>query len=244
MGKVVSGMGRETTLRQLVYMCNKEILKNEGMTRSELHDITNWVLNNAAIYDFTTDVVSITQGNSLGVGEENKDRPVKIPRFMIYELGSINAFDFINNRKDKKHFNLQSLKTFENLEDYLRHHRTGDIVVIIDGEIVDFERVTTSAWYTEIVWDIDTHIVTYELEDKEEKEVLRSKKQLENRILELVEKFAVEIQAYDLVQGERLDFQVSDIVYRTIDDNKDKLGIMWVRDVDSDFEEDDDWGGF
>jgi hypothetical protein len=36
-------MGRETTLRQLIYMCNKEILKNEGMTRTELHEITDWV---------------------------------------------------------------------------------------------------------------------------------------------------------------------------------------------------------
>lgn len=229
-------MGRETTLRQLIYKCNKEILKEEGMTRSELHAVTNWVLNNAAVSKFSADDIYITDGSYIGVGENNKDRTLTLPRFMTYEFGKLDFFTFIEN--NKRNFKLKSYRSFEELETFLIYATT-KVVVIIDGEIVEYERVGHNNWGWEVVWGKDTYIITYILNDYDEKEICKSKVQLKNRILWLIEEGAADIVAYNIVEGKSLEFVINRTIYSTKPSADDEPGLLWLSEQDFDDEEEE-----
>lgn len=231
-------MNREQSLRQLIFKCNKELLKNEGMTRSELHNLTNWVLSNAAISKLTPDEIFLTEGSYLGLGESNFDREIVLPRFMTYEFGRLDFFSFI---KDKhKTFRLKSYADFEELERYLSYTES-DVVVIIDGEVTGYKKQGHSTYGWEIIWACDVYIVTCVAEDTQRKEIYRSKQQLQAKLLQLVAEEAEEIQAYNIVSGERMDFLVRKDIYST-KATKDSISLClsWykdLREVDEDSEE-------
>ena len=232
-------MGREQSLRQLIFNCNRELLKSEGMTRSELHDLTTWVLSTAAVSKLNAEAIFITEGNYLGLGVCNYDKEITLPRFLTYELGRLNIFGMLNSKQ--KSYKLTSYATFEELESHLTY-ATNDIVAIVDGEIVEYKKQGRESWGWEIVWGCDAYIVTYFAEDRECKEVLRSKAQLQNRLMQLVAEEAEEIQAYNIISGESLDFLVrKDIYYTTKKSSKtaDSLSLTWCSDMRDDDEDEE-----
>lgn len=229
---------RETTLRQLIYNCNKELLKGQGLTRTELHELTTWVLSNAAISKFTHDEVYILNGNPvLGVGLSNFDKEVKFPRYLSYELGKADIFNMLSNTG--KSFRLRSFDTFSELENYLTY-ATNEVIIVIDGKIVEYEKRGKKNWGYEIIWGCDTYIITYVLDDMEQKEIIKSKLQLQNRLVILVQEGAKEIQAYNIIEGERVDFEVHKRVYTTrptpIEEN---LRLTWSKDINEEDEEEE-----
>lgn len=232
---------RETTLRQLVYSVVKEATKEEGLIRSEIHELTEYILNNSVL-EFTSDRLHLTEGNSMGIGESNKDKKITIPRFLTFNFNKKNIFQLLNSSSSRT-WVLKTFQALEDIEGELIYNSNSKLVAVIDGEIVNYTVKYEKNWGYEVLWDCDVYIVTYVLDDKEEKEVLRSKKQLEERVLELVEKGATEIVAYDIVEGESLDFEVSKTVYTTrperLSDNGD-LGLMWLRENEGFFEEEDE----
>jgi hypothetical protein len=88
------GMSRETTLRQLIYSCVKEATKSEGLIRSEIHELTEYILNNSVL-ELTTERLHLTEGNSLGIGKSNKDRKITVPRFMSFNFNKKNIFQML-----------------------------------------------------------------------------------------------------------------------------------------------------
>lgn len=228
-------MSREQSLRQLIFKCNKELLKEEGMTRTDLHDLTTWVLSNAAINKLTADEIFITEGNYLGLGESNYDRVITLPRFMSFQFGRIDFFGFINNRQ--KTFRLKSYADFSELESYLAYTEA-EAIVVIDGELVTYKKQGHNTWGWEIIWGCDAYIVTFVAEDREFKEVLKSKVQLQNRLMQLVAEEAKEIKAYNILSGESLDFLVRKDIYTTKPSKGvDSLCLTWYKDMRDDDEE-------
>lgn len=228
-------MSRETTLRQLIYKCNKEIFKEQGLTRSELQDLTTYVLSTAAVSKLTPDEMFITEGNMIGLGVCNYDRKISIPRFIVYEFGNLGVFELLGGKQ--KSYKLKSAATFDELENYLIYS-TNSVAVVVDGEILKYQKVGDKGWGWEIVWSCDTYIITYISEDLEQKEILRSKQQLQTRLLQIVVEGSTEIQAYNILSGERLDFIVRKDIYTTKATNgADGLCLIWCKDMREDDEE-------
>lgn len=233
-------VGRETTLRQLIFKCNKELFKEQGLTRSELHDLTTYVLSTAAVSRLSENELFITDGNMLGLGVCNYDREITVPRYISYELGNLGVFELLGGKQ--KSYKLKSYNTFEELESCLTYS-SNTVVAIVDGEIVEYQKQGNNSWGWEILWGCDTYIVTYVAEDTEHKDVLRSKIQLQNKLLQLVAEEAEEIQAYNIVSGESLDFLVRKDIYCTTKKSSktaDSLSLTWcsdMRDEDEDSEE-------
>mgnify|MGYP001291947187 FL=1 len=167
-------MGREITLRQLIFKCNKELFKEQGLTRSELHDLTTYVLSTAAVSKLTEEELYISEGNSLGLGVSNYDREITLPRFLVYEFDKLGVFEFLGG--NQRTYRLKSFSKFDELESHLKYS-TSNAVVVIDGEITEYQKVGNRSWGWEIVWGCDAYLVTFTAEDTEHKEVLKSKEQ-------------------------------------------------------------------
>jgi len=239
---------RETTLRQLIFMCLKEKLKEEGLTRTELHDLTDYILNNSTM-GLTAENIELCEGNRFGVGDENKDKTLTIPRFLGFNYSKTNAYDFFSDNK-KKSWRLHTYMSFDNLMSALSFQGVDGTIIIIDGEIIDYNRkMADNQDYIgyDVIFDTNIYKVSCFLEDKEYEEYFRSKKQLESRVIELVEKKADEISILNKITNEYMYFEINKNIYTNRDiisksEDFNQMGLMWVRDVDD--EDDEDWGEF
>jgi hypothetical protein len=225
---------RETTLRQLIYHAVKEVTKEEGLLRSEIHTLVEHILNNSVL-ELTTERLHLTEGNFFGVGENNKDRRLTVPRFISFSFKKQSLFDMLN--KQGRTWELRTYSDFDDLERALTCELDEQLIAIVDGEIVEYQKVGHNTWGWEIIWGCDAYIVTYVSEDMEQKEILRSKLQLQNRILQLVAEEAEGIQAYNLLSGEKIDFLVRKDIYTTkLTKTADGLWFTWCNDMREDDE--------
>jgi hypothetical protein len=80
--------------------------------------------------------------------------------------------------------------------------------------------------------------VTCVAEDTQRKEIYRSKQQLQAKLLQLVAEEAEEIQAYNIVSGERMDFLVRKDIYSTkaTKDNNSQC-LSWYKDLREEYED-------
>jgi len=222
------GKLRETTLRQIVYSAVSIILKQDGLTRTELHELADFILDNSSL-NLSAEKICLAEGNYFGVGEYNKDRGFALPRFITFELTRPSAFDIMNNNKSKT-WRLRSHETFEELENYLTYSRQDQPAVFIDGTHTEYNLMGTETWGYEVQWiGCDAvYIATYVLNNKEEKELINSKLQLQRKLIELVEQGAEEIQAYNVVQGENMPFKVQGVLYNSNQLKDNRKGLVWV----------------
>lgn len=230
---------RETTLRQLVFMCLKEKLKNDGMTRTELHELTDYVLDNSTL-ELSADNLELYEGNMFGVGNENKDKPLTIPRFLAFTYSRATAFKFFLRDK-KKSWSLDTFSSFDNLPSSLIFQGE-DVILLIDGEIVGYKvKNGEDVYMNDVVFDKDIYSISCVLEDEEHEEFLRSKRDLETRVIELVEQKAKSLNIENLITGEDKFFEIRKNVYTnrmSKPEDFDALDIIWVREVeDDDFED-------
>lgn len=227
---------RETTLRQVVYAAVKKSLKQDGLTRTEIHELTDYILDHSSI-DLSAKKICLTEGNYFGIGEHNKDRVFNLPRFVTFEFMKASAFDIINNNKGKT-WRLKSHDTFEDLENYLTYSMHDKPVVFVDGTITEYELMGTKNWGYEVNWiGCDAvFIITYVFNDKDEKELLNSRVKLQLKLIELVEEGAEEIQAYNIFAGESLQFKVQGTLYNSNQFNDYNKWLVWVTDEADDEE--------
>ena len=219
---------RETTLRQLIFEAVKVSLKRDGLTRTELHELTDYILDNSSL-DLSAEKVCLTEGNYFGIGEHNKDRVFTLPRFITFEFIRPHAFDIINYDKSKT-WRLRSHETFEELENFLTYSKQDQPVVFIDGNHTEYNLEGTESWGYEVKWiDCDAvYIATYVFNNKEEKELLKSKLQLQVKLIELVEQGAEGIQAYNVIQGENMPFKVQGILYNSNQFDDGQKWLVWA----------------
>lgn len=216
----------KTTLRQLVYKAIKEAIKDDGLTRQELHEYTNYILDHSVL-EIKADYLSLKDGNLMGIGEENKDRAFNIPKLLTFSIKKSIAYDFFTNNNSGKTWIMNSYYSFKELEDKLI---IDDNVTIIINNYVRH--------YSDGEWDFDAYRVTYEIEAVEEEKVYRSKRKVEERIKELSKQKADCIFVTTTPDLETYHFVVNKTIYSTIDNKVEGLlNIEWVQY----FFKDEDW---
>jgi len=228
---------RETTLRQLIFEAVKASLKQEALTKTEIHGLTDYILNNS-ILELSAEKISLAEGNYFGIGEYNKDRTFTLPRFITFELTRPSAFDILNFNKSKT-WKLRSHDTFEELETYLTYLLHGKPVVFIDGSQTEYELAGKEAWGYEVKWiGCDAvYAVTFVANGINEKEIINSKIQLQRRLIELVEQNAQDIQAYNVVQGNNLPFEVQGKLYSSDKAQDKEPCLIWCTNTNKENEE-------
>jgi hypothetical protein len=228
---------RETTLRQLIFEAVNVSLKQEALTKTEIHELTDYILDNS-ILELSAEKISLVEGNYFGIGEYNKDRTFTLPRFITFELTRPSAFDMLNLNKSKT-WKLRSHDTFEELENYLTYLLNSKPVVFIDGSQTDYELVGKEAWGYEVKWIgcKAAYVVTFVANGINEKEIINSKIQLQRRLIELVGQNAEDIQAYNVVQGNNLPFEVQGRLYSSDKAQDKEPCLIWCTNTNEENEE-------
>ena len=228
---------RETTLRQLIFEAIKESLKQEALTKAEIHSLTDYILDNGVL-KLSAERICLTEGNYFGIGEYNKDRTFILPRFVTFELTRPSAFDMLNFDKSKT-WKLRSHDTFEELETYLTYLEHVKPVVFIDGSQTEYELVGKESWGYEVKWTgcDAAYVVTFVANGIDERELIKSKIQLQRRLIELVEQNAQDIQAYNVIQGNNLPFEVRGSLYSSDNTQDKELCLIWCVKTNDENEE-------
>lgn len=218
------------SLRQLIFSAAQESLKPEYLTKSELHETTEYILNNSVL-ELTAERVCLTEGNYIGIGENNKDRVITLPRFLTFEFSKRSAFDFFNSNKGRT-WKLRSHNTFEELESYLQCKLNSEPVVFIDGELIEYRLTYAVGWGYEVEWiSCDAvYIVTYLSDDTEEKEIFKSKYKLQKKLIELVNQNAQQVQAYNVIAGISTPFEVQGVLYDSNTPDNKRNWLIWGTD--------------
>lgn len=245
-GRCEAVSDRLTTLRELVGMCLKEKLKSDGMTRTEIKELTDYVLDNSSLRLTDTDI-EIIEGNKFGVGEDNKDRIFTVPRFIAFKYSKTDAAKYFLNNECKKWY-LYTFSSFDRLIDALTFNvNNKDTLILIDGEIIGYDVRPRDAFGYDVYFDKAIYSLTYVLEDRVQQEFFESNKELIDKIMVLVGQEAENIKVYDLITQEFKYFEVSKNIYTNrekedIPKDFEELGIIWVLEKDEAFEEDKEWG--
>ena len=228
---------RETTLRQLIFEAVKVLLKQEALTKAEIHDLTDYILDNS-ILELSAEKISLAEGNYFGIGEYKKDRTFILPRFVTFELTRPSAFDMLNFDKSKT-WKLRSHNTFEELETYLTYLVHVKPIVFIDGSQTEYELEGKESWGYEVKWiGCDAvYVVTYVSNGINERELINSKIQLQRRLIELVEQDVKEIQAYNVIQGNNLPFEVRGSLYSSDKAQDKEPCLIWCTNTNEETEE-------
>lgn len=215
----------ETTLRQLIYTAVREATLADGLTRPELHEYTNYILNHSVL-ERKANYLSLRAGNLMGIGEENKDRVFNTPQFLTFSINKSIAYDFFTDGSSKT-WVMNTHDSFQDLEDTLLIRE--NVVFLIDNNI---------HLYSSEGWDFDAYSLTYEMVGVEEEEVYRSRRKVEERIKELVKQKADNIFVTTTPDLQIQHFIVYETVYSTIEDkDKELMNIEWVHC----FHDDRDW---
>lgn len=238
-------MVRQITLRQLVTKLVDEVLKEEGALRSEKQALVEHILNNSTL-ELTADSIELKRGNYLGIGEENKDRILTIPRFMVFTFGVLDIFDTL--RAKERTWQLKSLYSFKELEDAVRYQSVNKskVIAILDGEILDYEVKKSSVadafggFGSEVVWETYVYKLTYLLQDQEIEEKFQNRESLETWIKHIVREGAEEIEVYHLIEDYKMSFTVTQVAYNT--ENKEDTGswLLWQQRVNQDIDDEED----
>jgi len=238
-------MCRTTTLRQLITVLVDEVLKDEGALRSEKQALVEHILNNSTL-SLTSDSIELNRGNYLGVGEENKDRMLIIPRFCVFTFGILDIFDSLKGKERAWH--LKSLYSFKELEDAVRYKSVNKniVVAIVDGEILDYEIKKSNiadafgGFGSVVVWETYVYRLNYLLQDQEIEEKFQNLESLEQWIKHIVRQGAEEIEVYHLIEDYKMDFTVTQVAYNTNNQHDEGSWLLWQQRVSGTIEDDDE----
>lgn len=236
-------MSRTTTLRQLIYTATKEALKREGLLRTEIHELVEYILNNSSL-KLTVEEIEIVRGNYMGIGKESKDRTITIPRFIIYSFSRQDVYGTLEG-KDRT-WKLKSFISFDALENALGYYREEDnVAVIIDGEVVGFELRPNAAysfggWNKDIKWDREVYSVKYILDEDYKEERFKNKLSLENWVKVLVKRGAEEIEVRNLMDSIHLGFTVSGTLYDSNNMDNRGMWLLWQEQKQDEYDDEED----
>lgn len=238
-------MGRTTTLRQLLAKLVDKVLSEEGALRSEKQALVEHILNNS-ILELTADALELKRGNYMGIGEENKDRMLNLPKFMFFSFGYMDIFDTLKGRE--RSWMLKSVYSFKELEDVIRYQNVtrNEVIALVDGEIIDYEVRKADlpdafgGFGNIVVWETYVYRINYLLNDQEIEEKFQSKESLETWIKHIVREGAEEIKVRHLIEDYDMSFTVTQVAYNT--DNSEDMGswLLWQQRTSDTIEDDDE----
>lgn len=242
-------MEKKITLRKLLKVVIPAVLKDEHLFESQEDSLIEFMLDNSRVILDSKGHLEMLYGNTLGVGTENKDKPIDIPRFMIFEFRKANPLSGESHK-----WRLGSFESFKDLEEHLTFnidHENNRIAVLVDGNLVGFDMKDTicSAWQFGLrpSWSIDVLKLKINMNSEVVYETYNCRNAVEMRIIQLTREKADEIDVYSIPDQERLYFRVLGEIFKSVEKEPDELmalidrreaHLVWV---DKDFEVGPNW---
>ena len=235
-------MEKKTTLRELMKMMVPEVLKEEHLLEEQQNSLVEFMLDNSHVI-YEKGKLSLLYGNTLGVGIDNKDKPITLPRFMIFEFRKANPITGASHK-----WRLTSFDTFMEMENHLAinvDYENNRVAVVMGNEIVKFEMTPT---YLASSWQIVNFPVWeenyYKLEVKQKGEVIEEfcncKNAVELRILQLIRDGAEDIKVYCIPDDKRLYYRVLGELFSSVEDaplkpqTATEARILWITKEEED----------
>lgn len=260
-------MEKKVTLRKLVHTGLSQCLREEHLLPTELNELTDHILDTSCLSidnppGSNETKIHLRQYNSFGIGEENKDKSLNCPSFLIFELGRAQVLETFFNIQQYPHsvnrtWSLLSYPNFAEVDYHLSHNMLSEgtrMAVLMDGKPLDYKAMDNVAdadrWSEQRVihWDFDVFKLTFVCSGEEITETYSCKKLLELRILQLVKEKATEIQVTNLIDKKLEHFTVSGEVYCSKPKDRQKEFSMlvgrphlsWILDME-DTDDEEDW---
>jgi hypothetical protein len=230
-------------------MVMPEILKDEHLLESQENEFIEYMLCNSHVILTNKGSLEFVYGSILGVGDNNKDKPITLPRFMLFEFRKANP---ISGESHK--WKLGSFESFADLEEHITFNidfESNRVAALIDGVLVGFEMKDTicSPWQFGLRPTWTTDVLKLEITMKGEKieETYNCKNAVEMRIIQLTREKAEEIDVYSIPDDERLYFRVLGELFKSVEQETD--GLMALLDrrethvvwLPKDYEEGPNW---
>ncbi len=221
----------KTTLRKLITIALQAI-QTEFLTENEIGKFSDFILNNSTLAITNTNL-QLQSGSTFGVGENNKDRELELPKYLTF---FITNYDNQNQSNTKLLAGLPQrdwqLCSYDNLFDLEQELRTaelrcceglkeGNLVVLVDGKaeawkVVEVQTVL-GLIQPYIVWDaIKPYTISYTTATgASESEQYNSKKPLDERVITLLNQGAEGLQVRNRYDNEHLHFTVTKTEYNS-----------------------------
>lgn len=230
-------MSRESiSLRQVLNIFINEVMRkrNELLLRDEQHKIVDFILDNSSL-KLTTNYVELTAENYLGVDEYNRDKPLRLPRFL--------SFDFIILDEDnlKRSWYLRSYSSFEELENLLYDSNNVDRLVMIDNEIVNY-KVERNNFKNILRWSQDVYRLFYIKDDLDCEILYNNKFDLEIHMCVAARNKYKDLSIYNLISEQYLHYSIIE----TTNSQRSKAGtckVSWALDNAQHWGNIDDYDG-
>lgn len=213
------------TLRKLLKVVMPEILKDEHLLELQEDALIEYMLDYSSVVLNDKGNLELLYGNRLGIGSENKDKLITIPRFLIFEFRKANP---ISGESHK--WRLASFENFKYLEEHLTFNidfENNRVAVLIDGELVGFDLKDTicSSWQFALrpTWSTDILRLQITMNGEKIEETYNCKNAVEMRIIQLTREKADEIDVYSIPDQERLYFRVLGEIFKSVEKETDEL---------------------
>lgn len=233
-----------TTLRKIVYKSLKEMLKKEDFVlKSELEKLTNHILDNSSL-QMTKDSIYLEDGNNLGVGNENKDKVLKLPKLLLFRLEKRDIEDVVSARSLR--WCLTEFNTLESLEMSLEGYARSELkpVVLMSSEIIRYEFDKTNKSNdgfieihgAKIKWEQEMYAASYESANITTEDKFRSRKDLEKHIIFLVEEGMESIKVESIMEKKELGFCITGTIYDTNHtEEENRVWFNWQEQEESEY---------
>jgi hypothetical protein len=184
-------------------------------------------------------------GNYAGIGENNKEKKLTIPRFVTFAFGKLDIFSVLESKT--RTWKISSYSSFDELEDSLKYQSADrKMIVLVDGEVLDYtvdsqcERDSFGDWMRSVSWQADIFKVFYTEEGIEKEEKFCDRFVLEKYIKDIVRKGAKEIKVFNIIEDKGLGFSVTGTLYNTDDMDDTNTWLIWSKHDPDDLVEDEE----
>jgi len=210
------------TIKMLVMTAISKALAKENLLPSELNRMVDVVLSGSSlVYTEETNSLQITSGTDLGIAAEIANTQIPCPKYLSFTFGLAPVVDrslatFGSTKRYKRSWQLESHESFESLENSVSMQEDDvQFAVLIDGVPVDLSTKETEAWScsAEVIWGFEAYTVSCVLQGIPRVEKLRSKCQVEEKVLELVAAKAEEITVLCVTDAKPLPFTIHGVLY-------------------------------
>ncbi len=218
-------MKKKITLRKLLKVVMPVVLQEEHLLESQENSLIEYMLDNSSIVLNDKGSLEMLYGNRLGVGTENKDKSIDIPRFLIFEFRKANPISGESHR-----WRLGSFESFKGLEEHLTFnidHENNRVAVLIDGELTGFKMLDTicSSWQFGFrpTWAIDVLKLKITMNNEVVYETYNCRNAVEMRIIQLIRDGAEDIIVFSIPDNKRMYFKVQGEVFKSVEKETDEL---------------------
>jgi len=219
------------TIRELLTVAVKQIILKEQFSRfGEANNLVEYILDNSTLSVSHNDDVNLKSGNTFGIGDDNKDRELQLPKYCVFSFARAKLADFqsswVHTETMTHSWRLKSMPDFQKVEEYLRSNsddNTG-IVVLVDAVPMNFtlskgENSCGDIWVPVpigIQWEKPVYKLSYKKNGGVYEEVFNSKCALGSRMLQLISSEAERIRAFSLIDDNKhLGFRASGYIYQS-----------------------------